>query len=219
VLQKKRLVFPDFKILILFVLILIPNIILYSKTGMAERYLLPSTFGLAFLVISWIAEFDQGWFKKVALILVAVAFIPSFLKITAEASEFYEEGRQTNELLTSLSKNYNSGNQVMVVVDPVAHYEKSVSLKTYLFYQDGIDLYGYPLVNESETSENIGYIDGWKSYFEGKQYEQLKDKPAFIIFLDAGMVNKFFEFSKIPSNDYKPLALEKSSLALLEIKR
>jgi hypothetical protein len=37
--------------------------------------------------------------------------------------------------------NHVQGSQVLMIADPVESYEMSVSLKTYLFYEDNINLY------------------------------------------------------------------------------
>lgn len=201
-----------------FILIIGPNLILYAKSGLVERYLLPSTIGLAFLVVSLIRgiEKDQIWFKKMALTLVFLSFIPYLFTTFSEAVKFSEEGKTTGKLLSGILKNYKQGSQVMVIAEPVLYYEKSVSLKTYLFYEDNIDLYGYVLLENDNSADYQGYVDGWKSYFGGRQYENMTSKPGLLIFLDNKMIDEFFSKSNLPRNSYVPVELGKTPFALLK---
>jgi hypothetical protein len=129
--------------------------------------------------------------------------------------KFANEGKSTGKLLSAISKNNAIGSQVMVIVDPVLFYEKSVSLKTYLFYEDNIDLYGYVIPKDNDP-EYQGYVDGWKSYFEGKQYENMASKPGLLIFLDNNMIEEFFAKSNLPRNNYIAVEMGNTPFALLK---
>lgn len=203
---------------VFFLLIVIPNIILYARSGLVERYLLPASFGLGFLVISIVKSFDDnpGWFKKLSLTLIIFSFLPFMITVYSDAIQFSKEGYSTKKLLTAISTNYVVGTQVMVIVDPVELYEKSVSLKTYLFVEKKIDLYGYLIVKDEDNPDNHRYIDGWKSYFNGKEYENLRSKPRLLIFLDNKMVDEFFEKSKLLRNNYLIVEIGNSPFALFK---
>ena len=206
---------------IFFLLIIAPNIVLYAKSALVERYLLPSSFGLGFFVASVIKgiEKDPVWFKKMALILVIISFLPYMVSSFTDALKFSKEGYSTKKLLSAISTNYSTGSQTLVIVDPVEHYEKSVSLKTYLFYEDKIDLFGYAMAKKENNADYQGYVDGWKSYFKGRQYENLTSKPEILIFLDNKMVDSFFINSGLFRNEYSPVEIGNSPFALFrEIK-
>jgi hypothetical protein len=202
---------------VFFILILGPNLILYAKSGLVERYLLPSTLGLAYMVVALIRGIDSDHerFKKLAVFLVAVSFLPYLYSTISESVKFANEGKSTGKLLSAISKNNAIGSQVMVIVDPVLFYEKSVSLKTYLFYEDNIDLYGYVIPKDNDP-EYQGYVDGWKSYFEGKQYENMASKPGLLIFLDNNMIEEFFAKSNLPRNNYIAVEMGNTPFALLK---
>jgi len=211
-----------FNLLSLFfsILIIVPNLILYTKSGLVERYLLPSTFGLGILVVTVIdgIEKDPPWFKKLALTFIILSFIPFIVNSYSDATEFSKEGRSTKNLLSAISTNYVRGSAAMVIVDPVELYEKSVSLKTYLFYEDNIDLFGYALIKDQNNAEYQRYVDGWKSYFLGRQLENLTSAPGLLIFLDKEMINEFFVRSKLPGSKYSQIEIGDSPFALFKTK-
>lgn len=214
----KRIVELNLFSIVFFILILTPNIILYAKSGLEERYLLPSSFGLAFLVVTFIKGIEEhkGWFKKIASALVLILFIPFIIMSFKDAIEFSKEGTATKKLLSAISINLVSGTQPLVVVDPVESYESSVSLKTYLFYENEIDLFGYCIIKNGNNDNNQVYIDGWKSYFDKKQFEDLPSKPGLLIFLDNQMINEFFNTSKLSRHDYLPIEIGNSPFALFK---
>ena len=134
----------------------------------------------------------------------------------ASAVKFSKEGYATKRLLSAVSTNYRKGSQLLVIVDPVESYEKSVSLKTYLFYEEEIDLFGYPIVKDDKNADYQGYVDGWKSYFYGSQYENMTSQPELLIFLDTKMVDNFFVKSNLLRNEYLPVNMGSWPFALLK---
>lgn len=206
------------EVIVFFILVIAPNIILYSKSGMVERYLLPSTFALGILIASFIRgiEKDKDWFRKTAIVLIFISFVPSLAFSVREASRFTKEGLYTKALFSAIASNHAKGEPVLVIADPELHYEKSVSLKTYLLYEENIDLYGYLFAKENADGEYQGFVDGWKSYFAGKQYENINSKPGLLIFLDSNMVDEFFAKSNLSRTEFSPVDLGKSKFALFK---
>jgi hypothetical protein len=215
---KKRIVEFNLFSITFFILIFTPNIILFAKSGLVERYLLPSTLGLGFLVATFIKGFEEkpGWFKKMSLTLVLVSLLPIMLGSFNDAVKFSKEGLATKRLLSAISTNYVNGTQAMVIVDPVESYENSVSLKTYLFYENKIDLFGYGIIKDENRADYQRYFDGWKSYFNGKQFENMTSKPGLLIFLDNQMIDEFFKTSKLSRYDYLPIEIGDSPFALFK---
>ena len=215
---KRRLIKFNLLSIVVFVLVFAPNVILYNSTGLEERYLLPVTFGLGFLIVTYINGFEDspGWFKKVAIAPVIFSLIPFMHSSYTEAGKFTEEGIQTKKLLTAISTNLMPGNQVIAVADPVESYEYSVSLKTYLFYENKIDLFGYAMINKESSADYQEYVDGWRSYFQGKQFEDLTSKPQLLIFFDNRMIDDFFIRSGLSRSNYLPVEIGQSPFALLK---
>lgn len=201
-----------------FIMIIIPNVILYSKTGLMERYLLPVTFGLAFLVITIINGIDKKeiLLKKIAFVLILVSFLPYMVNSINEALSFSKEGLATKKLLSAVSANNNNSEGTLLIADPVDSYEISVSLKTYLFYEDKINLFGYELLRNEKSESEKPYIAGWKSYFEGRLYANMSSEPELLVFLDNQLVEPFFSTSAIRRNNYLPVDIGDYKFALFK---
>jgi hypothetical protein len=215
---KKRVVGVNLFAFVFFVMIVAPNIVLYSKTGMMERYLLPSSFGLGFLIASFIKgiEENQGSFKKLVLTLVLVSFLPYLVTSFIDAAKFSKEGHATKRMFSAISSNHTSGSPVMVIVDPVDSYEISVSLKTYLKYEEKIDLFGYCIEKKDIKESDQAFVDGWKSYFDGRLSANLTSAPELLIFLDNKLAEEFFRSSTLHQSDYKIIDVGDSPYALLK---
>jgi hypothetical protein len=218
---KKKLPGINLPAIVFFILIIVPNMILYAKSGLVERYLLPSSLGLGFLVATLIRNIkeDQGWLKRAAMLLVIVSFLPYLVTSFNDARKFAKEGALTKKLFSAISSENVKGSQVMVVVDPVDSYEISVSLKTYLHYESDIDLFGYCFIKKDFNESEQGYVDGWKSYFDGRLFENLASPPAMLIFLDKRLTEEFFSRSTLTQSSYVSVDLGDSPFEVLKSSR
>lgn len=210
----KRLIPP----LILSILIVIPNIILYAKSGMWERYFLPTSFGIAFLIISIMKANGGGlsFMKLVLLSIVIWLYIPIINRTFEDVQSFENEGIMLKSLIENTLNHHTDNSKTLVVVDPVRSYEKSYSLKVYLGIDHNIDLYGYAFEDESLSEEfRESLINGWYHYFENRTYYDLESDPDEIIFLDKSLIDKFYAVCKLNKNDYKNVIPENDFFALL----
>lgn len=218
--NKKNSYKIDFSSFIFFLLILVPNIILYSGTGMNKRYLLPAAFGLGFFVVTVISRINiKGFFKEnIALTVIVVSFLPNMVKSTHEAIDFSKDGFNTNRLLEAIPVNNKSEIDALLITDPVYFYELSVSLKTYLFYEKKIELYGYELLSRMQNEAGLAYIDGWKLHFNERLYANMTSRPELLIFFDRKQINAFFLTSSLTPGDYSEKDIGDSNFALFMIK-
>ena len=205
---------------VFFLLIAIPNIVLYKSSGLVERYLLPTSMGLAFFVVSVLnsPEWRMSLFKKSISILLFVSILPFVIKSWSEAREFTKDGHETSRLLSSVSEADPGRLPALVVVDPVASYELSVSLKTWLNCEKQIDLFGYPYVNRESKLNNQEYIEGWKSYFTDKLLTDIKSDPQVIIFLNNKLADDFFRISGLKKDAYTVIDVGEGPFGLFRSK-
>lgn len=191
-------------------LIILPSIIMHAKSGMVERYLLPATFGLAFLVISIIQNTQQKFFKLIIIFITCIFVILSFNIAKTNAVTFTIYGRQASLFLSQVRNNSEPQSNILLVIDPVNRYEFSYSLKTYLSYYGLNNLYGYPMMHEYTSSFEKGLRDGWLGWFKDKNLEDIKDKPDLIIIFDKDQTRDFFSQDKVLESDYKNILPESS---------
>jgi hypothetical protein len=199
----KRVKISDIFPYAFFLIIWLPNLVLYLNSGLVERYLLPSTVGLAFLTVYIIKDIiEPHWSKKYFDIIVIISFVPFFKGCFIDAHNFSVEGRETNKLLSTVSANYSANDDVLLIAEPAYYYESSVSLKYYLKIVNDIDLFGFCLPKKEDTPEYKSLTEGWNSYFKGKLYENMTNGPEMILFLDKELVDQFFEKSGLKKEDF-----------------
>jgi len=137
---------------ILFLLIVGPQIVLYMKSGIMERYLLPGIMGYTFLMIlllksigiHTVGKYVSLWNRffpwdsprsrtGVVVILVLAVITLQNLRVTRyTAIAFAHEGKHTNAWFQSIEQNTRESDLILVITEPVKYLEPSVSLKTYL---------------------------------------------------------------------------------------
>jgi hypothetical protein len=197
-------------------LIAVPNLILYSSTGLEERYLLPSTIGFAYLIIIVLVNFktESQLLRKTAIVASFLVFVPQFISAGTAAAEFTNDGKETGILLEAISDKAVKEKPVLLIADPVESYELSVSLKTWLAVTSDIRLSGYSFVRKDELEANQVYVEGWNSYFSGNLFDNKGMAPGLLIFLDKGLRNRFAESSVLDFNQNYRLLTETSRFAL-----
>ncbi|MFC2152103.1 hypothetical protein ACFLSE_06200 [Bacteroidota bacterium] len=214
----------DFKLIILpallCILIVLPNLVLYAKSGLWGRYLIPSSIGVAFIIISVIKALDEKliWIKRLAIIGLFVFFIPLFKDSVKAAKTFSKEGRNIAILVQKIRENYKEDSKLLMVVDPIAYYEQSYSFKTYLELEYNINLFGYAINNSPDEEFSESQTKGWYQYFNGRTVENMDSIPDLIIFLDKDLVNDFFEISDYKLYDYENVIHKNPLYALLNNK-
>ncbi len=117
-------------------LIFVPQIVLYMKSGMMDRYLLPGVMGCTFLMVVLLRYIRETGGKKVVVIiaalLLAVISLQQLRVTRYTAVGFAVEGKQINTWLQSIEQNTGEQDKILVITHIHRHYEASISLKMYL---------------------------------------------------------------------------------------
>lgn len=190
------------------VLLVLPNIFMHAKSGMMERYLLPTTLGLAFLAISILKSTKHLFFKGVKFVIIIAFIYNSFEIAKTNAVVFASEGERANYLFKSVRKESKRSDSILLVVDPVSRYEVSHSIKTYLSYCGFNNFYAYPILRDYKTDFEIGLKEQWMKWFEGKSLKDIKGNPDLIIVFDKESGDRFFSESGLKKDDYNNIVGE-----------
>jgi hypothetical protein len=196
----KKLFFPA----VFAFLIVVPNLILYAKSGMSERYFLPSTVGLAFLIV-YILRIIKGefcWLNKLLIFIIILGYSQPVYYTYDNAVNYAKEGMQIKKMLTAIVQNNNGKTNNLLVANPAYNYEWSFSLKTYLSLKKNINLYAFPVNDVYEDELFKGFSRDWHTWFKGRNYEEIKGNVDVVIFFDKNAIGQFFKESEIDSNNY-----------------
>lgn len=129
---------PYFSNVIILMAIILPQYLLYNKSEIYERYLLPLNLGLSFFVIflaeKIYASENISLLLKRAYILFIIIVTFIFLKNDAvpNAKVFAKEGIYTNKFLSSIIANTKTDDSILVVLNDYKNYEWGFSINYYL---------------------------------------------------------------------------------------
>ncbi len=196
-----------------FVLLIGPQILMHTKSGMIERYLVPTTIGFSFLIVWLIKNTKHNSLKYFSIIIVCAFLIFSYNVAFKNAHAFAEEGKDTRSLLESITEDAPSNSNILLVVDPVTRFEVSYSLKTY-FEIRGYKIYAYPVDRLYSSDFEKGLRDDWEKWFIDKKLENIDKGPDAIIIFDKVTTGSFFEQTNLNKEDYEQNLVESSTHAV-----
>lgn len=118
--------------------ITIPQFILYYKSGLTERYLLPLNLGFSFFILFLVRRINDNpnihlYFKKSYVIIIALACVYCLRTQTLpNAISFTQEGKSTNAFLSSITSQTSENDSLLVVLNGFENYEWGHSIYSYL---------------------------------------------------------------------------------------
>jgi hypothetical protein len=139
-LHSSKLIFTSLKILyfpiILLLLVAVPQIFLYAKSGIAQRYLLPGILGYAFLTVTFYRylNINYKFQSKLILLLILISLSLKLSLAWDAAHTFGLEGKSTTALLETVQANTEPEDPILIVTNPFIYSEWNSSIKKYLNY-------------------------------------------------------------------------------------
>jgi hypothetical protein len=142
--------------------------VLYAKSGIFERYLLPGALGLAFVVIYLIIKIQQlvkrqGLNFVVTTLLIVVTLISlrtQYTKAFTAAKEFTQDGTSLHQALDKLGAATQDTDVIVIVSDPAWDDEATFSTRTYLeFLFKRKNLFVYPLWSRPQASYSESFSE------------------------------------------------------------
>jgi hypothetical protein len=117
-----------------FLLIVLPQAVLYSKSGLTSRYFLPGIIGYALLMVALlhVIRFRSKLLGYLALALIIFALIFRLNSAFATAQSFAQEGKATNALLGLVAARTQPNSEIVIVSNPFRHFEGTLSIARYL---------------------------------------------------------------------------------------
>jgi hypothetical protein len=187
---------------ILFVLIVLPQVILYSKSLIFERYLLPGTLGCGFLVIylqQYISHHDKQLLKLPQLFLPAciLLLLLQFTLMTRGAILYANDGYAVKKVLTTIINNTSAEDTILEVARPQGQSEPAQSVKAYLNAAIGgyrKNVFIEPVIDSSIRLDKIGQSDviNFLEITKGARYNNISDKSAISCILFFENMRSFF---------------------------
>jgi hypothetical protein len=188
--NKREVLIKHIWILLIAIIIVLPQVFLYGKSGIFERYFLPGILAWALLFAFSLKSIRQFigitlserhisiyiW-AEVALLLFLL--FPRFINVTKEASQFTKEGKEVNTVLSFISQNVDSTETVLFVADPVTDFERTISFRRFLIGTSGFTkLYTLPIIQSNTDDFGKSLINDfwWVMGGEDMNFNKLSDK-------------------------------------------
>ncbi len=199
-------IFPAF---LLVLLIVVPQFVLYARTDLYERYLIPTTVGLAFFAVFLIQlTLKQDFIKpylKIAFCLLGLAGLYFPLgKAYFNGDDFAQQGVQSNAFLRFIKTVTKEESGILLVVNPMQHNEwihsfyRFLNSSAYNRKNIYLQLYTFP---DSNTPQDLA--EAHKAHvsklFENQLFDLARDKDKIkcIAFFPAKEVEtKFLDEQK-----------------------
>jgi hypothetical protein len=181
------------EVLIIFFAATLPQILLYTKSGLDFFYLFPALIGYSFLTVQILALLD-GYSKYLSqfFVFVLIFFIAQNIIVTWTASSvFAKEGNSTRRLLDNVEQCAQQNQPVLVVANPRVHNELSFSIKRYLNYKSGIDnlfVSTYGTERTQFSSETFKDEEGSWQFIDPKVVEVWYDHRTLARIQDKGAI-------------------------------
>ncbi|MFZ3273129.1 MAG: hypothetical protein WA143_02525, partial [Lutibacter sp.] len=159
-----------FNIVIMLVIIL-PQMILYNKSGIFERYLLPLNFGFALLVIFLLKNVYESnnisLFSKTTFTFAIIYVIYSLFRYDTlpNAKLFAQEGFSTNKFISTILNNTKVNDSILVVLNSSQNYEWGHSINRYMTikanrkYINFLTVDDRPLNNDFEKNLDVRFLN------------------------------------------------------------
>jgi hypothetical protein len=162
--------------IILLLLVAAPQILLYAKSGIAQRYILPGILGYTFLIISLYSYLNKTYQVAAKLILLLIMITLSFnLTVAWDAAHtFAKEGKSTHALLETIEAHTQVNDQILIVSNPILSYEWSSSIKKYLNYVSNRN----NLYFHSYIDKNNFFFKKIESFYDHQTLDKIKNKLA-----------------------------------------
>lgn len=175
----------------LFLLITVPQVVLYAKSGISQRYLLPGIFAYSFLIVWIYRDLNQNSrnLSKFVVLLIAIGLSLSLHSTWNAAHIFALEGRSTNRLLSTIVAKTTPADKILLVTNPMIYLEWNYSIKKYLNYAaDRPNMY----VSTYEIQDINQIAAKLKKFYNYQTLETISDKKDIACIVVFPLLNKIF---------------------------
>lgn len=159
---------------LLFILLVLPQLIVYAKSDISQRYLLPAVLGYS-LLIALLYQYFQANYKSLSYIVLGLITVSLVINLNVAwnaARVFANEGRSTHALLKTIEMNTKVDESIGLITHPLVYVEWNLSIKRYLSYiahRDNLYLGTY-------SPQKDQYFMKALAIYERKNLEQLSNK-------------------------------------------
>lgn len=182
-----------------FLVLLASQIVLYSKSGAFERYLIPGVIAITAtltLVITIVIRSYSVKHRRIIsaafLLIILFHFIPNLYQTYSSAKNFSAEGRMTNEAINTITDNSNPDEPLLLVAETAGNFEWAFSLHHYLSDNEGYqNIIIFPITLNPDSAD--GFSKGLSNIF----LDQFPDSLTINEYTSPELISTIFIFSPL----------------------
>jgi hypothetical protein len=132
----KHIVLDLVSMILVALLIIVPQVVLYSKSGLFYSYHVPLAFGYSLLLFPlFYSHARTGLIPQILVLLCILTLLLPTLKWCYGAAKYFaRQGNDINSALTTVKYSTSAGTPILIVADPILQYEQTYSVTTNLNY-------------------------------------------------------------------------------------
>jgi len=195
-LKKKEIVF----IFISAFLIIFPQWVLYTKSGIKDRYLLPGMMGVSFFIVylmRCIRRTRVQWLYVIVLLLLSGAVLTNIRATHGDAATFAGMGEVNSRLFSFIDKNSDLDTPIIIASDPFFNYEDTISMQVYMRETlKRSNIYFYPIFSRKKYNAfGNSIIENYYRVFNQALVSKNQDIREFklILLLSGNMQKKLLK--------------------------
>ncbi len=195
--DKKKALTNHILILLISITIVIPQTLLYAKSGMFERYFLPGMLAWALMLVFSFNNLKEviyprltkkgfSYFFLFEFILILALIIPRLFIVSREATQFTKDGKEVNTVLSMIAENAHLNQEIVFIVDPVTDFERIISFRRYLGGTSGLTkMYTYPVlpINPDAFGQGLIHDFPWTMGGDEMHFKHIADKSTVNMFV------------------------------------
>ncbi len=178
----KKTFIHHWPVLMLALFIVLPQFILYFKTGINERYLIPAILGAAFLNVYLIYYFRRSekfnTFLKYSLNgIIIFVLLFNVYRLSVRTYLYAEEGKETKKFLSAIVQNSNPATVFVVAGHPIVGWASSLAvyLNSTPVNRQNVFLENMFLHDEFTPTEKNLIKKDMARCFRNKTFDMIKD--------------------------------------------
>jgi len=137
-------------------IVIVPQFIIYYKTGIYERYYLPYLFGMSFTLIYLLKQVSEiSIFLKYFFTTTVVVFLllETFTVTIPLITNYSNECKATTDVVNLIET--NPGKKLLFVMDPVQNFWDAYKLKIYIDFTEKDVIYFYDFIKRDYLHKNF----------------------------------------------------------------
>lgn len=209
-------------VFITFILITVPQVILYTKSGFFLRYLVPAFMGYSVLLVYSLYFLRKtevkNFLKKIIQLIVILICITSIGTSILMALKYAKSGQNISSALSLIESKTDKNSKMVIVSNPILEFEETYALNIYLKHLiERKNVYLMPILNKESTDERLNNHLLKLFYRDQNKYmvsslKDIKDNKAVIVFVQDEKA-----FIRVSKDWFNPSSYNRNSLGVITV--